>query len=584
VRRAVWLFLGFVLATRSAPAQELNGLATNYDGSVLYFSSSFTLRDALQNSDTLQHPKIFKWTRQDGFTIFAQRPNLGDDGTGVSNPYTLVDPRVTADGSLVSFLGTRVCYSNSGFKGFFCNVPNIPETTVVEGGQQTAMPGRALFSANGRYVLDLVSGTTPNTALTATWTDRETGERLTPSLGAGVSTAHAFTDDGRVLFFGDRKVMLWSKSGVRAFPADADIRDAGISANGRTIALMGWDLNSGRNRAFLIDVESGRLTETPGTVSRLSLSADGSYLLLLGQDPNAEKDVQRQAFLIRTDGSDQWQITIAREGVRDAVLAGDGHSVYAVTNLNAILRYDVDTGETEEIAPRSPFVDRAPTVGVPGSLLRLSGSALALSAQTFATSLPRFVDGDSVRLDGSPVPIRHVDPWGIEFQIPWNTPLGERILRFPAPMSPFAEPEFRLTVAPFHPGSVGGPYHQDGVTQLNGENPALPGEMIYVDLSGLGELDSPLADGVPAPANPPLHARRAVGLKLTDRQGNSIDLVAHQGTLVPGTFGTYRVGVRIPTTGLTPDLGSDQVYAALMVDPGGLFGPAFAGYIPIQLK
>ena len=42
------------------------------------------------------------------------------------------------------------------------------------------------------------------------------------------------------------------------------------------------------------------------------------------------------------------------QGIREATVSGEGRIIYAVTNSNRLLRYRVETGDVQELAPRFP--------------------------------------------------------------------------------------------------------------------------------------------------------------------------------------------------------------------------------------
>ena len=104
VRPTVGLII-IIYSTLSCQAQ-IRQLATTDSGDQLYFSSVLGVRD----TESLPYSKIMRWSADRGFEILAQRPNLGNQGAGLSNPYLLSYPNVSADGSLVTFAGDHDCY------------------------------------------------------------------------------------------------------------------------------------------------------------------------------------------------------------------------------------------------------------------------------------------------------------------------------------------------------------------------------------------------------------------------------------------------------------------------------------------
>src|SRR5437588_13058091 len=95
-----------LLCASVALGQGFSGLATNRDGSVLYFSSAARMRGTSQ----YLHPKIFKWDAANGISLFEQRPSdlpypqpwsLWEGGS----EYSLLSSDVSSDGSVVTFTG-----------------------------------------------------------------------------------------------------------------------------------------------------------------------------------------------------------------------------------------------------------------------------------------------------------------------------------------------------------------------------------------------------------------------------------------------------------------------------------------------
>ncbi|MCP5118208.1 MAG: hypothetical protein GY953_45925, partial [bacterium] len=102
---AARLLLILVCGVLAASAQ-FSGLATNDDGSVLYFCSDLRLR----GMDQYPHAKIF-CIRNGTVELFAQRPEIWPDTVGrrTSNHFQLSRPDVSGDGRVVSYLGTFEC-------------------------------------------------------------------------------------------------------------------------------------------------------------------------------------------------------------------------------------------------------------------------------------------------------------------------------------------------------------------------------------------------------------------------------------------------------------------------------------------
>jgi hypothetical protein len=101
-----------LLALLCAPAlaQGFGQLATNRDGSVLYFSSPLRMK----GTDQYLHSKIFSWDSLNGIRLYEQHtpdvpfptpfvPSLG------RQYFSLVAPSVSSDGSTIAVTGIRFC-------------------------------------------------------------------------------------------------------------------------------------------------------------------------------------------------------------------------------------------------------------------------------------------------------------------------------------------------------------------------------------------------------------------------------------------------------------------------------------------
>jgi uncharacterized protein (TIGR03437 family) len=79
------------------------------------------------------------------------------------------------------------------------------------------------------------------------------------------------------------------------------------------------------------------------------------------------------------------------------------------------------------------------------------------------------------------------------------------------------------------------------LTQINTASPARPGESILLFLTGLGAVNPPVADGVPAPSNP----LSATVVPISVLFGIQEGLVTFSG-LAPGFVGLYQINVTVP--------------------------------------
>ena len=104
------LAAAFLLIALPLLGQGFGKLATNRDGSILYFSSSARMK----GTDQYLHPKIFVWESAEGVRLFEQRPSdvpiPAPFPGGVGKQFfSLVAPDVSSDGSTVAVTGARFC-------------------------------------------------------------------------------------------------------------------------------------------------------------------------------------------------------------------------------------------------------------------------------------------------------------------------------------------------------------------------------------------------------------------------------------------------------------------------------------------
>jgi uncharacterized protein (TIGR03437 family) len=101
--------------------------------------------------------------------------------------------------------------------------------------------------------------------------------------------------------------------------------------------------------------------------------------------------------------------------------------------------------------------------------------------------------------------------------------------------SPLASPEI-FTVD----GTTGVITHSNTNQLVTAEAPAATGEIVSIYATGLGFFDNPLADGVPAPVDPPIEG--PVPIATIDGRGAKV----LRSIMAPGLVGVNRVDVQIP--------------------------------------
>jgi len=554
---------------------QIRELATTHAGDQLYFTSVLGLR----NVDSLPNSKIMRWSADHGLEIFAQRPNQGNLGAGLSNPYQLDSPNVSGDGSVITFAGTRDCYIS--FK-FGCLIPNPAQTTILGAGSEAQVDGRYQLSPNGKFALRFLTGR----ELTYTLIDLGTGTStdLPPSIG--VSNRGAITNDGRVVF-NQGVLHLWSPDNDRQFPMDFLVNSAVVSADGKFIVYSRGDPNFGSTTLYSLATDTGTTTVLPGNGRNANISGEGTFLTFLSPVDGLSG---LQLFVARPDASDVWQITSYPEGVREAVISGDGRIVFEVTENNRVLRYDVYSGDTQEISPRVAYAFQNYVVGVRGSTVRITGTGLSQGAAQGSYPLTASLAGARLEADGAPLLIVSADPSRIVAQIPFEMSAGKKILTLGGPDGPLIAIPLQMVVADFLPywtdgGSSGFARHDDLTRRVTFDDPARPGEVINFLLSGMGVVTPPLRSGVLAPTQPLLKVARVFQCVLRGSRQEVIDMEIVQAYLIPGTIGAYQVSVRVPDASLmNPDV-NGYFLGTISFEPGdplvGKFQTTF-GEVPIR--
>jgi uncharacterized protein (TIGR03437 family) len=183
----------------------------------------------------------------------------------------------------------------------------------------------------------------------------------------------------------------------------------------------------------------------------------------------------------------------------------------------------------------------------PGALISIYGANLAAGeARAAATPLPALLNGTSVTINGTPLPLLFVSATQINAQAPFEIAAGTASLVVHSGTldSAAAKVEVRA-VAPGIPTPGGGNHalavnYPDG-TLNSAQNPVHPGEYVVLYLTGQGAVDPPVANGSASPAAPLSIPVAAVRARLAGTPAE----VAFAG-LAPGFVGLLQVNLRIP--------------------------------------
>lgn len=306
-----------------ALAQEFafpTGLATTYDGSVLYFSDS---------TGKVTNSKIYRWTEDTGLTVFAQQP--GDHLYGTELTYA----------GTILYHAEPYCSTGTG-PGF--NNCTVGETRIVTPKVPMSSPaGFLLISPNGQF------GVSAPFNGGAMWTNFLTGQQIQVPVSytsiPNVSppffvNQHAVANNGSFLTIADSNSVLsvWNPSGSTVLPGQPGytIDNAEISADGSAVAVT-----TGDHVTTVYDLASGANTKFPvslaGDLEDFSMSADGKTVAYLSASTG-------QANVANSDGTNIRQITNVPGGLSSVLISGDANFVYVLTAGVEIQRYEVATG------------------------------------------------------------------------------------------------------------------------------------------------------------------------------------------------------------------------------------------------
>jgi uncharacterized protein (TIGR03437 family) len=418
--------------------------------------------------------------------------------------------------------------------------------------------------------------------------DRQTGTRrqIPVSRSAYLEGGVRVTSTGSALVYADG---LWlirldgSYTYVTAYGLDPDaepsrwfyvrtprvtIDDAGT--------LVAYETTGGTREIYVVrpgDEASHRLIASEAWGP--TLSANGSRLAFLSRANNVP-----QAWIISTTGGERRQATRDPAGIAEAVLSGDGNVLWAVTLAGRIIRTELFSDAVREIVPQTTVITSNP-FGFPirvaaGAIGRITGRGLAAAYEVSGFPLATELGGVRLVSDGQPLPLLSVGPEEIRFQAPWEL-TGRRSVSLASTKSPFEDRPWReieaVTAAPEFLYSQNGlplVVHEDFRGLVTQDDPAHPGEILHLYVTGLGPVSPAVRTGEPAPASP---------LSIVTEQLH----VFWQGSLptnmprpevlfaglAPGMAGVYQVDVRTPL--ISPSILGVSVQGAAAEFPVSMF-------------
>ena len=185
------------------------------------------------------------------------------------------------------------------------------------------------------------------------------------------------------------------------------------------------------------------------------------------------------------------------------------------------------------------------TALAPGSLVSIFGRMLATEeGGVNRLPLPTEMGGTTVTFNGRQVPLLFVSRTQINAQLPYDVQ-GPGTLRVSYAGGSVEVP---VTVSEAAPAIFGAGPQRAAVIHANGRlvtdaEPARPGEVVSVFLTGLGRPDGDISAGLPAPASPLISARGPIEAVI-----GSTSVTPSYAGLTPGFAGLYQANIQVPAT------------------------------------
>jgi uncharacterized protein (TIGR03437 family) len=478
---------------------QFGGLATPFDGSKVFFSSTLRLKGTNQPN----YPKLFV-ADEGGVRLFHALPKVDVQSSGnacvVGSQYSILATQVSADGSIVAGFGEKTFAGN-------CSVNQYSTDLITPSGEQQ-IDGMVYRSPNGRYasvgfaVLDLQTGVSTPIPLPT--------QPIPPH-----SDNCYFGLPGKPIADNGTVILACSLSGAggfslgklgeaaQPFPVSDGLPYA-ISAAGSKVLYR-----KGKGTAIethLLDLNTQQDQFLAGNNFGVVTMSDDARRILLWSD---------RPYIIESDGSGLKPLTaspVRSDG--SVVLSGNGKFVYYTNAAGELFKIDVDTAESTQVIGRTPYVDPV-GYGEAGWVTTVGGKHLSDTVLNATAPLPTSLGNITVHIDqpnrngrGNDAGVRRIDlpiqqvfDNGLLFLLPWDLQPLRIDAHQPIPITvevagvstPFDFPEVLMHV-------------QTGI----GASLVLPnglprrGEKFEVRATGLGAVYPEVPLGFAAPAAEPL--------------------------------------------------------------------------------
>lgn len=395
-------------------------MATTADGGQLYFSTVFRQKGTAQGGT----PKIVRWERGRGFEWFAERERVLEiGGRATTNFFKLSRPQVSADGRVVAYQAVRECFGGSS-----CAFVQYAQSEIV-GGVRHTVQGNVWLSPDGAHAIerrDQLPG-----GCVIYWRDFSAGTER--RLDGCVMDAVSFSDQGQALVNQNGRWRLVDGRGmVREFPEVDGLKGCRIAWNGLG-PLCGEELLA--------------VTDNAGG---LYLNARGELRYMLA-------------------GRGRFHAV----DVTAATISGYGNVIYYTTKDNQLMRHELASGMTEELAgPTPPLTEWLGGVA-PGALNFVVGPGW----------WPVRVNGRVMEREGEG---RFLLPLDLEMGPATLEPIGRDTAFEAAPLvreAKGSDPEF-IQFGTHVPGTYGPVMVNEDFSAV--VDHAAPGTIVHFYLTGLG--------------------------------------------------------------------------------------------------
>lgn len=180
----------------------------------------------------------------------------------------------------------------------------------------------------------------------------------------------------------------------------------------------------------------------------------------------------------------------------------------------------------------------------PGALATIFAAHITGEPASASLPLPPTLGGVSVSVNGVNAPLLYVNPTQVNFQVPWETSLGNATVAISVngtTSNSVTVPVVTAAPALFVYGSGRAVVQNTDFSLNTPSNPAKVGSTIMVYLTGSGPVSPPVNDGAPAPTNSLVNITSAYSATI----GSAPAEVKFAG-LAPGFVGLVQMNIVVP--------------------------------------